>query len=109
MKIWKFNKQSDATMEVISNSKAYLLREKIDKGDKLTRDEKNWITEQVNGSCYTFGRTSIPILGWAIDFSDILKRYVCKQYGNWFEISGTDKTAVREHIYGRIDKIMEIA
>ena len=43
-----------------------------------------------------------------IDFSDILRTYIVKQYGHWAEYKATDKTALRSFLYGRIDSIVEL-
>ncbi len=42
------------------------------------------------------------------DFSDILRTYIVKQYGHWAEYKATDKTALRNFLYGRIDSIVEL-
>ena len=93
-------------LEILKETKAYKLRVKVINGEKLNRDEKNWVTEQVNHS--TYFRNSIPLGGWRFDFSDILKTFVVRQYNQWSEYKATDKTALRSMLYGRIDKIVEV-
>ena len=34
--------------------------------------------------------------------------YIVKQYGHWAEYKATDKTALRNFLYGRIDSIVEL-
>ena len=46
-------------------------------------------------------------MGWAFDFSEVLKRFVVKQYGDWYEVWAVDKMAVRAMTYGRIEAIVE--
>jgi hypothetical protein len=92
-------------LNTLKNSKAYLLREKLNIGEKLTREEKNWITEKVNHN--TYFKSAIPLQGYRFDFSDILKTYVVKQYGQYQEYKAIDRTSLRAMIYGRIDKIIE--
>lgn len=82
-----------------------MLREKLNVGNKLNRDEKNWITEQVNHNSYF--KNAIPLHGYCFDFSDILKTYVVKQYGQYIEYKAIDRTSLRSMLYGRIDKIIE--
>ena len=79
---------------------------KVINGEKLNREEKDWVTEQVNHN--TYFRNSIPLGGWRFDFSDILKTFVVRQYNQWTEYKATDKTALRGMLYGRIDKIVEV-
>ena len=79
--------------------------EKINAGEALTRDEKNFITNAVNHN--SFFKQSIPVAGWAFDFSEVLKRFVIKQYGQWHEVYAIDKTAIRKTTYGRIDDIIQ--
>ena len=93
-------------LERLQETNAYKLRMKVINGEKLNRDEKNWITGHVNNNPYF--RNSIPLEGWRFDFSDILKTFVVKQYNQWTEYKATDKTALRSVLYGRIDKIVEM-
>ena len=102
----KFVKWDVQPLENLKDCKAYILRQKVNDNIKLTRDEKNWITNQVNHNtnfCY-----GIPVMGWCFDFSDILKTFVVKQYGSWTEYKAIDKTALRKMLYGRIDKIIDV-
>lgn len=101
----KFVKWEVPELNTLKNSKAYLLREKLNTGNKLTREEKNWITEKVNHN--TYFKNAIPLQGYRFDFSDILKTYVVKQYGQYQEYKAIDRTSLRAMIYGRIDKIIE--
>ena len=93
-------------MENLQGSKVYNLRLKLNNNGKLSREEKDWITEQVNHN--TYFRSAIPLLGWCFDFSDILKTFLVRQYGCWTEYRATDKTALRKTLFGRIEQIVEI-
>lgn len=104
----KFVKGDVKPLESLKDSKVYILRKKINDNGKLSRDEKNWITEHVNNSNAYF-KYAIPLMGWCFDFSDILKTFIVKQYGSWTEYKAVDKTSLREMIIGRIDKIVEVA
>lgn len=50
----------------------------------------------------------IKILGYLYSFKDELKQYVVKQYGQWQEYYAPNKTLLRQNIYGKIDKIVEV-
>lgn len=102
----KFVKWEIPPLETLTGSKVYALRQRLNTGDKLTRDEKNWITENVNHNAYF--KSAVPLSGWRFDFSDVLKTYVVKQYGSYQEYRAIDKTSLRTMLYGRIDRIIEI-
>lgn len=102
----KFVKWDVQPLENLKDCKAYIIRQKINENVKLSRDEKNWITNQVNSNSYF--NYAIPVMGWRFNFSDILKTFVVKQYGRWTEYKAIDKTALRKMLYGRIDKIIEV-
>lgn len=107
MNAWKFNKSADCELNDLKDSKVYRLRQKIDNGEKLSRDEKNWITENLRFNSYS--RTAIPLMGWLFSFSDVVKRFWVSQYGSIHEQYAFDKTAIRKTTYGRIDRIVEVA
>jgi hypothetical protein len=48
------------------------------------------------------------VRGWRFDFSDILKTFLVNQYGCWYEYKSIDKTALRNFLHGRINKIVQI-
>ena len=102
----KFVKWDIQPLENLQGSKVYNLRLKLNNNGKLSREEKDWITEQVNHN--TYFRSAIPLLGWRFDFSDVLKTFLVRQYGRWTEYRAMDKTALRKILFGRIDKIVEI-
>ncbi len=90
----------------LKDSKVYKLRERLDNGNKLSREEKNWLTRSVK-ECGYFKR-SVALMGYRFDFSDVLKRYFVKQYGHIAEYYAIDKTALRSILYGRIEDIVEV-
>lgn len=102
----KFVSHEVPELETLKTSKVYRLREKLNKGKKLSRDEKNWLAEAVNRN--SFFRSAVPLRGYRFGFEDVLKTYVVKQYDSWQEYNAPDKTSLRSFIYGRIDKIAEI-
>ena len=104
-KVYKFNPSSDATLESLASSRPYVLREKINRGEKLSADEKFYIARECK-SC-TFFNDGIAFLGWCFDFSDVLQRFLVNQYGNWFEVYAFNKTQVKKLVYGKIDEIVQ--
>jgi len=51
--------------------------------------------------CYKFQ-------GWNYDFRQYLKLFLVKQHGNWIELYARNKTALKNTLYGRIEKIVEL-
>ena len=103
----KFVRQDVPELATLQNAKVYLLREKLNKGEKLNRAEKNWLAEAVNRNAYF--KRAVPLMGYRFGFEDVLKSYIVKQYGSWAEYNAPDKTSLRSIIYGRIDQIAEIS
>lgn len=106
MDAWKFNPGATGKLEDLKGSKVYEIRLKLDNGEELTREEKNWVAEKLSTNSYS--RTAIPLMGWMFSFRDVLKRYWVKQHGMIHEQYAMDKTSIRATTYGRIDKIVEV-
>ena len=102
----KFVKWDVPELATLQDSRVYKLRERLNNGGKLNREEKNWITRNVRESVYF--KRGIALSGYYFDFSDILKRYFVKQYGYIGEYYAIDKTALRSMLYGRIEVIVEV-
>ena len=58
------------SLENLQGSKVYGLRTKLNNGEKLSREEKDWLTRNVNSN--TYFKSAVPLQGWMFDFSDIL-------------------------------------
>ena len=106
VKAWKFVKWDVKPLSTLRNSKVYLLRAKLNQGQKMSREEKNWLAQAVNTN--TYFRTAVPLIGYCFDFIDVLKKYVVNQYGQWSEYYAPDKTSLRAYLYGRINQIVEV-
>ena len=104
VRIYPFNERG--VVENVKGSVPYIIAEKLNNGIKLAAGDLMYITEQVNGN--SFFKDSIPLQGVRFDFSDFLKTYVVKQYGNWREYKAVNKTTLRKCIYGTIEKIVEV-
>lgn len=101
----KFSHVSTVLLDDLRETKAYKIREKLNRKEKLTREEKNWITEHVNTNLYF--KRAVPVCGWRFDFYDILKPYVVKHHGGWHEIFAVDKTSIRTFLIG-VERIIAI-
>lgn len=102
----KFVKWDVPELATLQDSRVYKLRERLNNGGKLNREEKNWITRNVWESVYF--KRGIALSGYHFDFSDILRRYFVKQYGHIGQYYAIDKTALRSILYGRIEVIVEV-
>lgn len=103
----KFVRWEVPELTSLRESRVYRLREHLNNGGKLSCEDKNWITRNVRES--TYFRQGIALSGYHFDFSDVLKRYFVKQYGQIAEYYAVDKTALRSILYGRIEDIVEVA
>ena len=102
----KFVKWEVQPLETLCACEAYLLRVKLNRGEAMSREEKDWLCEAVNSN--TYFRTAVPLRGWRFDFFDVLKKYLVNQYGQWSEYYAPDRTSLRAYLYGRINQIVEI-
>ena len=76
----KFVQWDVPELATLQGSRVYKLREHLNNGGKLYREDKNWITRNVSES--TYFKRGIALSGYHFDFSDVLKRYFVKQYGH---------------------------
>lgn len=84
---YKFTETNKAFDE-LKNSRHYKLMTKIENNQKfenygLSEQDEDWIVENIRSNSF-FNNGSIPIHGWAVDFSQICKEYWIKysiQYG----------------------------
>ena len=102
----KFVEWEVQALASLKECKAYKIRERLNKGEKLNRAEKNWLTEAVNHNAYF--KQSVPVLGWRFYFADTLRHYWVKQYGQIAEYWATDKTALRSILFGKVEQIVEL-
>ena len=103
----KFVQWDVEPLDRLSGSKVYLLRLKLNRGERMNREEKNWLCEAVNSN--TYFRTAVPLQGYRFDFFDVLKKDLVNQYGQWTEYYAPDRTSLRAYLYGRINQIVEIS
>lgn len=101
----KFAEWDVPALESLKKQRIYILREKINNGYKLSIEERIFISKAVNDNSYF--KDAVPLWGWKFDFSDVLKKFVVKQYGAWREYIAVDRTAIRGMVYGKIEKIIQ--
>lgn len=104
--VYQFVEWQPISEDLIKRSRPYELLEKLEKGEKLNREEKDYITMKVNEGVYY--NNAVALGGWCINFAKYLKRYVVKQYDQWTEKYAMDKTSLRKNLYGYVDEIVEL-
>ncbi len=102
----KFVSWEVCALNQLKDARAYILRQKLNEKQPLSRAEKNWITEKVNSN--TYFKNAIPVMGYRFDFSDILRTFLVLQYQQWHEYKAIDKTSLRAMLCGKISLIIEI-
>ena len=90
--VCKFS-ETTTKLEDLVCCKAYIIRQKINNNEKLTREDKNYITKKVNDN--SFFDYAIPVLGWKFDFSDVLDTFIVNYDDHFAKVHATDKTALR--------------
>ncbi len=53
-------------LESLSDSSIYLLRAKLNRGERMSREDKDWLCEAANNN--TYFRSAVPLQGWRFDF-----------------------------------------
>ena len=102
----KFVQWDVPSLESLCNSKVYILRAKLNRDERMSREEKNWLCEAVNSN--TYFRTAVPLMGYRFDFFDVLKKYLVNQYGQWTEYYAPDRASLRTYLHGHINQIVEV-
>ena len=101
----KFVKWDVTPLRSLCKSKVYILRAKLNCGERMSREEKNWLCKAVNSNIYF--HTAVPLMGYRFDFFDVLKKYLVNQYGQWTEYYAPDRASLRTYLYGHINQIVE--
>ena len=53
-------------LESLSDSSIYLLRAKLNRGERMSREDKDWLREAANNN--TYFHSAVPLQGWRFDF-----------------------------------------
>ena len=95
----KFVQWDVPLLETLRESTVYLLLAKLNRGERMSREEKDWLAEAVNTN--TYFRTAVPLMGYRFDFFDVLKKDLVNQYGHWAEYYAPDRTSLRSFLCGQ--------
>jgi len=72
------------------------MMEKLNAGKKLTREEKDALTEVFYGTFGQHNGAKLRYSGWEWNFTPFTKRFFVNIYGGWSEVMGFDKTSLRK-------------
>ena len=101
--VHKFVSWDVPSLESLSDSKAYQLMDKLNRGEKLTREEKDWVVAETvyRGGIYR-------LLGWEFYFFPYMRRFVVRYYSDWSCHRAFDKTSLRKALGAGVKEIHEI-
>jgi len=102
----KFVKWDVPALDTLKGSKVYQLRLRLNEGKRLTREEKDWLTENLMHNAYF--RKSIPLMGYRFSFEDVVRRFFVRQGQTEYTVYAIDKTAIRNAVCGNVDEIVEL-
>lgn len=102
----KFVKWDIPALDTLRESKVYKLRQRLNEGKRLRREEKNRLTENLMRNSYF--EKSIPLMGYRFSFEDVVRRFFVRQGKCEYTVYAIDKTSVRNATYGKIDEIVEL-
>lgn len=102
----KFVQWDVPALDTLKESKVYQLRQRLNEGKRLSREEKNWLTEKLMHNSYF--KKSIPLMGYRFSFEDIVRRYFVRQGESEYTVYAIDKTSIRYAVYGEVDEIIEL-
>jgi len=90
----KFVKWDVPALDTLKGSKVYQLRLHLNEGKRLTREEKNWLTENLMHNAYF--RKSIPLMGYRFSFEDVVRRFFVRQGQTEYTVYAIDTNPFHE-------------
>lgn len=105
---WKFVDHDIGPLVDLRDSFPYRMRLKVDKGEKLTQEEKDELFHDMQRN--SRAKYGIPLGGWLFSFSDYCRTYYVEfRYGGIEKVWSPNKTAIRNFDYfPPIMKIQEV-
>jgi hypothetical protein len=107
--IYKFVKHEIPPLENLKNTFAYQLHEKLERGEKLTRDDKDFAFRQIHTNIYS--KAGIALHGWMFNYQEWLNEYWVEfDYGGnlvYERYFAFDKTSIRSEL-SNISRIVEV-
>lgn len=99
--VYKFVSWDVPALEMHKDAKVYIIMDKLNRAEKLTRDEKDYI--------YNQGKGYAEFMGYRYDFRCYMHKYVVKyKYYGWLERWACDKTSIRNADKSQVLQIIEV-
>lgn len=101
---WEIDPLSD-----FKDTTVYKIMDKLNNGQKLTKDEKDWVFNETVAQGNGNGR--YKLMGYEYDFSGFMNVYVVKSVGannHWFECCAFNKAQIREYYKSDVGLIVDI-
>ena len=96
--VYKFVGGEIKPLEEYKNARPYILLEKLNNGEKLSREEKQDSIFSELWHAETYQKGIYRLDGWAFDFCPYMKRFTIRdKYHGWREVRAFDKTAIRQN------------
>ena len=107
--IYKFVSHEIPELEAMKNTFPYQLHEKLERGEKPTREEKDSAFSQIHGNIWS--KAGIALHGWMFNYQEWLNEYWIEfDYGGNFDYQryfAFDKTSIRSEL-DHISRIVEV-
>ena len=101
MLAYKFVRWEVPPLEILKDTREYILASKVEQGEQLTRKEKNEIAKMLRGV-----EQSFRLGGWCFPLRSLPTFYV-EQYGSVYITKAPDKTSIRKTTHGKIERIVQ--
>lgn len=99
--VYKFVSWDVPALETYKGAKVYIIMDKLNRTEKLTRDEKDYI--------YNHGQGYIDLMGYRYNFKPYMHKYLVNyKYIGWLERWAYDKTSIRIADKSQVLQIVEI-
>ncbi len=96
--VFKFVNHEIPALEELKGAPAYKLLEKLNRGEKLSREEKSGSIFQELWHAETYYTGRYKLMGYIFDFSPFMQTFLVKlKYHGWQEVKAFDKTSIRKN------------
>ena len=110
--VYKFVSWEVPDLGNLQNAVAYRLLEKLNRGEKLMREEKHSCIFQELSHSETYRTGRYKLQGYIFDFCPFMKSFLVKlKYYGWHEVMAFDRTSIRRNAAfpSHILKIIDLA
>jgi len=102
---YKFVKHETPSLESLSQSFEYKIKQKLINNEKLTREEKNRLASELSTSMQ---RTNLRLRGWAFSFREFVNEYWVEfTHGGIHPYYTPDKTSLRACL-SSVNRIIDV-